>query len=210
MRRIIGDVQELASAVGHITRSEADEIRRQAEQRAEGIRRAAGERAAEARTRVLEEAESEADRIRRRREAQTFRTHQQEYLRERERLLEEVWRRAEERLRSLRESPDGYVEALRRLAFAAARILGPGEVTLSSDPVGHELLTADRLEQWSLEFQQKSGMEAAFQRSPAPIESSGGLIAGRGESRIDATFATRLVLAREEIRAEVFEQMSPA
>ena len=116
----------------------------------------------------------------------------------RELLLDQVWAEAE---RQLRELPGEalYLEVLHRLALSAARVLGQGAIVLAADAVGHNLLTPPLLAEWS------EGVEVCFVRAEQPAPIWGGLLARDVDARrqIDASFATRLALARAELREQV-------
>ena len=107
----------------------------------------------------------------------------------REAPINRVWAGAEERLRNLVKQL-AYRDVLKRCALRAARELGAMELALAADPVGHELLSAEILEQWSKE----AGVQ--FRRATEPAATWGGLLATSGRLRFDATFPTQFALAR--------------
>jgi hypothetical protein len=74
---------------------------------------------------------------------------------------------------------------------------------LAADPVGHNLLSPEILEQWSKE----AGVR--FLRAAEPAATWGGLLATSGRTRFDATFPTQFALAQETLREQVFHVLSP-
>ena len=119
----------------------------------------------------------------------------------REAPIQQVWHAAEEQLRALVQQP-GYRDILKHCALRAARELGDSELVLAADPVGHELLSAETLEQWSKE----AGVQ--FHRAPEPAATWGGLLATSGRLRFDATFPSELALAQLTLRERVFDILS--
>ena len=119
----------------------------------------------------------------------------------REEPINRVWAGAEERLRNLVKQL-AYRDVLKRCALRAARELGAMEFALAADPVGHELLSAEILDQWSKE----GGVQ--FRRATKPAATWGGLLVTSGRLRFDATFPTQLELARVRLRENVFQILS--
>ena len=75
-------------------------------------------------------------------------------------------------------------------------------LALAADPVGHELLSAETLAQWS----QEAGVQ--FRRAPEAAATWGGLLATSGRVRVDATFPTQLATAQARLREQVFQMLS--
>jgi vacuolar-type H+-ATPase subunit E/Vma4 len=119
----------------------------------------------------------------------------------REEPIERIWRTAEEKLRALVKQPV-YRDVLKRCALRATRELGVTELVLAADPMGHELLSPETLEQWSKE----AGV--IFHRAPQPAATWGGLVATSGRLRFDATFPTQFELAQSTLRERVFQILS--
>jgi hypothetical protein len=95
-----------------------------------------------------------------------------------------------------------YLDVLKRCALRAAIELGGGELVLAADPVGHELLSTEALEQWSRE------VGVRFRRAQEPAATWGGLLAASGRFRFDATFPTLCGLAQVTLRERVFQILS--
>ncbi len=95
-----------------------------------------------------------------------------------------------------------YRDVLKCSALRAARELGATELVLAADPIGHELLSAVTLEQWSKE----AGVR--FRRAPEPSAAWGGLLASSGRLRSDETFATQLLEVQLTLRERVYDKLS--
>lgn len=208
MVRIIGDLDDLAAKVEHTARSEANERLVEAQRRVATISEDAADRAEQVRREILDEVREKAKRERRQRLAEARLTSKRNRLTAREELLDGVWEQAETRLRDLVESDD-YVEVLRRLAWLAVETLRTGRLVLAADLRGHELLTEERLHAWNEEAGETFDVSVAFECAGEPADIWGGLIATEadGRRRLDATFSTRLEIAREEVRDAVFRRL---
>ena len=217
MAEIIGNLEQLLTAVQHTAHSDADHLRGDADERARNIRDDAEERASRIRESILGDARAEADEIRRRHAVQMTREARREYLEAREGLLEKVWQGASVRLDEIREDADRYRSVLRCLLFDALALTGGGEYLVASDAKGHELLAEKQLEEWASEagerLNEKIRLVAADE--PAPEcrgdlrRVAGGLVVSerQGRRRINMSFAARLELARDELREEVARRL---
>lgn len=222
MAEIIGNLDTLLTRVQHTARSDADGIQEHAAREADQIREEAERRASESRERILADARQQATRINRHHGARELQREKQRYLETREKLFNEVFRRAEEALRELRDDPERYAEALSRLAVMSVSILGPGTWVVASDERGHELLSDERLRRWA-----EPGVSFVRADRPAPeavaLAASGsrgerpggersvpgGLVVSDEEGRrtVNASFRARLALAREELREEILGRL---
>ncbi len=202
MPEVLGDLDELLAVIRRTAQQKALNEVAEAQQRAERILQQAQAEAQRIREDTLARARKQAAQERRRRLAQAALEVQHRRLEAREALLNRVWAEAERRLRALPAQPD-YPAVLQRLAYLAAGILGTGRITLAADPQGHAALTPERLAAWS----QEAGV--TFERAPQPADTWGGLIAVHedGRRQVDATFPTRLELAREELRERVAQAL---
>jgi vacuolar-type H+-ATPase subunit E/Vma4 len=177
------------------------EIAEDARRRAAAILESAREEADSIRRRSKEEIERQVGALIRRKAARAELEAKRRLLMLRETTIKRVWDVAEQRLRELVRQP-GYREVLRCCATRAARELGARELVLAADPIGHDLLSAETLQQWS----QEAGVR--FLRATKPASSWGGLIATSGRSRFDASFSTQLAAAHQGLRERVFELLS--
>jgi V-type H+-transporting ATPase subunit E len=209
MAEIIGDIDELITSVKHAARAEASAIQREGEERAEETRREQRRAAKRAREEVLERARGRVTEIRKQQRVELVRENRRRYLEVREELLDQVWEQAEERLRALVEDEDAYAETLHQLALAGVKLLGAGKRLLASDERGQALLTKKRLDQWSREATEELGSEVTLEATEEPADTWGGLVIMDEDRRrrVDATFAARLELSRDELRERVFSAL---
>ncbi|HBY95386.1 MAG TPA: hypothetical protein DEP84_15775 [Chloroflexi bacterium] len=204
MSDFIGDLDTLAATVRRTAQQEALAKEADAHRRAETIVAEAEAEARRLHDEIVTKARARVEEERRQRQAQAALAAQREYLTAREALLDRVWQAAEAHLRALPDTPD-YLEILRRLVWHAVGTLGPGRLTLAADPKGHALLTLDRLSGWSQAASDRFGAPVAFERAPNPAPTWGGLVVTHADGRrlVDATFPTRLALARDELRSSI-------
>lgn len=209
MPRIIGDPDELTTTIRHLAKSDAREITQKAKEKAERIRREAWEKADRKREEILERARNRARDIRRRRKVDVTREEKEGYLHARQEILDEVWKRAEAELRDLTENEDEYAAVLEHLAVSGVRMMGPGDRILAADEKGQSLLSKDRLLGWGRKAGEATGGKVHFTRADEPLKTWGGLVITdtEGRRRVDATFASRLETARDEISSEIMEKL---
>jgi len=197
MPEVIGDLEALLAEVHRRTEQRAFGLEQEAKQRVLELLEQADAEAKEAAEVLARQAQGRETELRRQLLAQSELEVKRRLIEAREALLEGVWREAETRLRQLPEDPS-YPETLRRLTLAATQELGQKHLLLAADPRGHELLTPQRLAAWSKEA------DACLERASQAMDSWGGLQLHCGRRRYDATFASRLELARQVLREEVF------
>ena len=209
MPRIIGNLDRLETTIQHAGRGEANARTKEAEARADRIREEARQEADNVRTELVRKARAESEQQRRRQRAEANQAARRDYLTTREELLAQVWQQAEQRLRSLPDDAEAYTETLRRLTWRAVQTLGPGRLRLAADPKGHDLLTGQRLEEWSQAAGKELDIEVTLECADEPIDTWGGLLVTDSEQRrrVDFTFATRLAVARDEVRDTLFQHM---
>jgi len=198
---ILGDPEALAAEVSRRAHHRAAEIAEEAGRRAAAILEGASEESESIRRQSAEAAERQLAALVRRNSARAELEAKRRFIVGREAPIERVWRAAEEQLRAVVRQPI-YRDVLKRCALTAARELGVSELVLAADPVGHELLLPETLEQWSKE----AGVQ--FQRAPEPAATWGGLVALSGRTRFDATFPTQFGLAQATLRERVFQILS--
>ncbi|HXP86631.1 MAG TPA: V-type ATP synthase subunit E family protein [Bryobacteraceae bacterium] len=201
MAGILGDWVALIAEIKRRAQHRALEREEDASKRTSAILAEANERRATMLRRLEQESELELAAMIRRNSAKGELEARRRFTILREQPIDQVWQDAEARLRALVAQPE-YLDVLQRLALLAARELGPGEFVLSGDPVGHSLLTPEVLKQWSARAQVK------FVCAQHPADAWGGLLATSGRSRFDATFPTRLAVARRTMRERVFEVLT--
>jgi vacuolar-type H+-ATPase subunit E/Vma4 len=209
MPRISGDLYQLETTIEHAGRGEANTRMQEAEAQAERIREEARQEADTIRTDLVRQARAKSEQQRRRQRSEAARHARRDYLLAREELLAQVWQQAEQRLRQLPDDAEAYTDALRRLTWRAVQTLGSGRLRLAADAKGHALLTGQRLEEWSQAAGKEFDAAVTLERADEPIDTWGGLIVTDTEKRrrVDATFATRLAVARDELRDTIFQDM---
>jgi vacuolar-type H+-ATPase subunit E/Vma4 len=198
---ILGDPEALAAEVSRRAHHRAVEIAEDAGRRAAAILEGAKQEGESIRRQSVEADARELAALVRRNSARAELEAQRRFVVLREAPIDRIWRAAEEKLRDLVKQP-GYRDILKRCALRAARELGVSELVLAADPVGHELLSTEALDEWSKE----AGIQ--FHRAPEPAATWGGLVATSGRIRFDATFATQFGLARAALRERVFQVLS--
>jgi V/A-type H+-transporting ATPase subunit E len=208
MAQMLGDMDRLFDTLDQETQLKAKEIRDQAEQESERIINEAKKEAESIRHQILEKAEHTANRKQTELRAQMAHKEKKEQLEIREELLDQVWTRAEEMLHSLVQSNE-YLKVLHQLTQYGLEILGPGEYQIAADPQGHALLTKDRLQAWSAEWNKSHDEQVTLHKRPQPANTWGGLLLeDQNQPRqVDLTMATRLENARVEISEEVYRQL---
>jgi vacuolar-type H+-ATPase subunit E/Vma4 len=194
---ILGDPDALVSEVTRRAQQRAIEIGEDARRRAAAMSEGAKRECESILRQSTEAAERQLAALVRKNTARAELEAQRRFAMLREAPMNRVWRAAEQRLRDLIQQPI-YRDVLKRCALRAARELGEGELVLAADPVGHELLSTETLEQWSKE----AGVR--FRRASEPAPTWGGLLATSGRVRFDATFATQFSLAQTNLRERVF------
>jgi vacuolar-type H+-ATPase subunit E/Vma4 len=198
---ILGDPEALAAEVGKRAHHRAVEIAEEASRRAAAIIEGAKHESESIRRVSADEAERQLATLVRRNSARAELEAQRRLIVLREAPIDRVWQAAEQQLRDLVRQP-AYRELLKKCALRAAHELGVSELVIAADPVGHELLTAETLDQWSKE----AGVR--FRRAPEAAATWGGLLATSGRVRFDATFPTQFGLAQGTLRERVFNILS--
>jgi V/A-type H+-transporting ATPase subunit E len=206
---MIGNLDQLETTIQCAGRGEAHTMIKEAEERANRIREEARQKADTIRTERVCEARARAKQQYRQQRAEAAQTARRAYLTTREELLDQVWQQAEQQLRQLPDDTEAYANALHRLTRVAIQTLGTGRLLLAADPNGHKLLTAQRLQAWSESASDEYGETVTLERADEPLNTWGGLVVTDGEQRrrVDATFATRLAVARQELRDTLFQYM---
>jgi V/A-type H+-transporting ATPase subunit E len=197
----LGDPEALAAEVTRRAHHRAVEIAEDARRRAAAILEEARQECESLRRQTAQAVEHQVAALERKNAGRAELEALRRFLLLREGPVNGAWLGAEAKLRELVQQP-GYREALKRCALRAARELGASELTLSADPVGHQLLSANTLEHWSRE----AGIQ--FRRAAEPAATWGGLLASSGRMKFDATFPVQLALAKEVLRNKVFQILS--
>ena len=190
-RGVLGRARTEAGQVLADAKDKADRIRLKAEEQAEEVRKEVLERVAgdtgEARQQVA---------VRARLEAQTLR------LKHREKLLDDVFSTAQEKLSSVREW-GCYNELVRQLIAEAVRSLGSDSARIRADAITRALLTADVLRDT------EADLSVHLDLGPE-LEHGTGIVAetSDGHRRFDNTLEARLVRRQEALRAPVYHLLT--
>ena len=158
---VMGDLEALESAVQHLARAEAEEILREARRRAEHLTEAAERQAQQIRERRLAAARESAQQIRDRRRGEARQGRQADALQARQSLLDDVFQRAEARLRECGPDDPGWLERTRALVMDGVAGLGPGDYRLVWPGGRPDAVDAGVLAEWS---------EAAVEVAGGPVE----------------------------------------
>ena len=191
------NIKVLSRAVLSEVQGNADQIVEEAKAKAEGIRQRAQDRAKVERDKILEQASVEAERVR----SQVIATNQLKartmLLEQREKLLEEIFDTAEERLASVLRGSD-YEKTAQRLLRESVLQLGSDSAVIRADKETMKTLTKSVLEKVSKETQMQI-------RLGDPLEKGLGVIAETedGHRQYDNTLGTRLKRMQDTLRTSV-------
>lgn len=210
MPQIIGDPDNLITAITHLAESESHKKVQEAKQKAESIQEEGEHSAQEAKDRILEEAGRQAAAVQKRSRSQKTREANLAFLQARDEALQSVWKKAEGKLRDLTEQEEAYTEALKTLVLMADRILEAESLMLYPESHGRSLLTEKRLKSWGDEASKQLNKTVTIHLADKDADIWGGIIIKVEETnrRIDASFETRLQIARDEIQNIIFKQLA--
>ena len=192
------NIKVLSSAVLREVQSDADQVLADARAKADGIRQRAQEQADAKRAKILDEASVEGDRVR----SQVIATNQLKartmLLEQREKLLDEVFNSAKQRLPSLLHDPD-YGKIAQRLFREAILQLGGDAAKVRADEETLKALTTSEIENLSKETQMQIQLGD-------PLEKGHGVVAETEDKRrqYDNTLETRLNRMQDQLRATVY------
>ena len=140
------DVKVLSRAVLSDAHTDAEESLTNAKVKAEEIRKQAMDQAAEERSRILERASAEADRVRSQAVATTQLKARTMQLEQREKLLENVFSTAQQRLSTIQKSTD-YEKTAHLLLREALVQLGAKKAIVRADETTRKFFTSGVIEQ---------------------------------------------------------------
>ena len=192
------NIKVLSRAVLSDVQGDAEQILAEAKTKAEEIRQRAQEEAEAERTKILEQASVEAERVR----SQVVATNQLKartrLLEQREKLLEEVFDTAKQRLPAVLRGSD-YEQTAQRLFREAILQLGGNAAMLRADEETLKSLTTGVLEKMSKETEMKI-------RLGDPLDKGLGVIAETedGRRQYDNTLETRLKRMQDTLRTSVY------
>lgn len=192
------NIKVLSRAILSDVQGDAEQILAEAKTKAEGIKQRAQEEAEAERARILEQASVEAERVR----SQVVATSQLKtrtmLLEQREKLLEEVFDTAEQRLSSVLRGSD-YRQTAQRLFKEALLQLGSDTAMVRADEETLKTLSTSVIENVSKETQMQIKLGD-------PLEKGLGVIAETedGHRQYDNTLETRLKRMQDTLRSSVY------
>lgn len=198
MKAIDENIKVLSNAVLRDVRGDADQVLANARSKADEIRQAAQEQAEEEGAKILDQASAEAERIR----GQIVATNQLKarttLLAQREKLLEDVFDTAKQRLPNVLRSSD-YEKIAKRLLKEALQQLGGEAAIVRADAETLKSLPTNVLETISKE----TGMKIQL---GDPLENVLGIIVETEDKhrQYDNTLGTRLKRMQDTLRSSVY------
>ena len=164
----------------------------------EEVRRRAQEQAEAERAKILEQANVDAERIRRQAIATTQLKARTMELEQREKLLEEVFETAKQRLSSVQRGSD-YEKTAQRLLREALVQLGANQAKVRADDVTQKAFSVDMLEKMSKELDMQIRLDEPLKnRICVVVETED------GHRQYDNTFGTRLSRMQDNLRTPVY------
>jgi vacuolar-type H+-ATPase subunit E/Vma4 len=192
------NIKVLSNAVLRDVRGDADQVLADARGKADEIRRRAQEQAEAERAKILERANVDAERIRRQAIATTQLKARTMQLEQREKLLEEVFETARQRLSSVQRSSD-YEKTAQLLLREALIQLGANTVKVRADVVTQKTFTASKLEKMSKELKIKIRLDEPLKKGISVIVET-----EDGHRQYDNTLETRLKRMQDTLRTPVY------
>lgn len=198
MKSVEESTRALSRAVLSDVRAEAEQIKADARAKAEAIRQRAQEQAEAEREKNLEHAHQEADRIRSQAIAAAQLKARTLQLERREKLLNEVFDAARQRLPMVQQWTD-YEQIVRQLAREAMEHLGAETVRIRADELAQAVLADGVL----AEIAKESGVQLQLGE---PLERGTGVIAETvdGHRQYDNTLEARLSRWQDALRSPVY------
>lgn len=192
------NIKVLSRAVLSDVQGDAEQVIAEAKEKAEKIRRRAQEQAEAERAKILEQATVEAERVR----GQVVATNQLKartmLLEQREKLLEEVFAAARQRLPSVQRDSD-YERIAQRLFREAIQQLGGGVALVRADEETLKSLSTGQIESVSTETQTQVRMGESLEKGHGVVAET-----EDGHRQYDNTLETRLKRMQDSLRAPVY------
>jgi V/A-type H+-transporting ATPase subunit E len=192
------NIKGLSQAVLNDAHSDAEQILADAKAKAEEIRKQAAEQAAAERTKILEKATVEADRLRSQAVATTQLKARTTELAEREKLLNEVFEKAGQKISAADKNAD-YEKTANLLLREALTQLGTTAAVVHVDKATQKFLSTSTLEKLSKELNVKIKLGE-------PLSEGLGVVVETedGHRQYDNTLETRLKRMRDSLRSPVY------
>jgi len=191
------NLKVLSRAVLNDVQDEADQILDQAKTKAERIRQRAKEQAEAERTKILDHASVEAERVRSQAVATSQLKARTMLLEQREKLLDEVFETAKQRLSSVLRGSD-YQETAQRLVKEAVHQLKAESAMVRADEETMKALSTSVIEKLSKETQIKIKLGDSLEKGLGVIAET-----EDGHRQYDNTLETRLKRMQDTLRSSV-------
>ncbi len=191
------DVKVLSRAVLSDAHTDAEESLTNAKVKAEEIRKQAMDQAAEERSRILERASAEADRVRSQAVATTQLKARTMQLEQREKLLENVFSTAQQRLSTIQKSTD-YEKTAHLLLREALVQLGAKKAIVRADETSRKFFTSGVIEQAAKDLGMQVTLGDALRQGAGVIVET-----EDGHRQYDNTLETRLGRMQDTLRSPV-------
>src|SRR3990172_7995059 len=192
------NIKVLSNAVLRDARSDADQILADARAKADEIRQRAQEQADGERAKILEQAKVDAERIRRQAIATTQLKARTMQLEQREKLLENVFETARQRLPNVQRNSD-YEKIAQRLLREALVQLGASSVKVRADEVTQKTFADSVLKKLSEELDIQIRLDEPLKKGLCVIVET-----EDGHRQYDNTFETRLRRMQDTLRTPVY------
>ena len=191
-------MQALTRAVMNEAGSEAEKIKEEARQKAEGIRREAEQKAKTERETIINQARQKASSIKSQNIASARLKAQMLWIERREKLLNQVFETALQRLENTTQWSN-YDQIVNRLVKEAVEALGANSARIHADKVTLQMLKDGMLE--------KITSELKLELEPGNILESGtGIIVETmdGHRQFDNTLETRMERLQDTLRSPIY------
>lgn len=192
-RKLLSDAEEKAQRIKADAKEKITEIQKAAKERAEAIKEAELERMKEhvESTQRQDIAEKKVEHHRR---IQTMRSE----------LIDDVFDKAEEKLRDYVDK-SAYQDTLRRLMLEAGESLGGGNLVVKLNARDQEKMSTSDLENLAEEIQDRTDTETEIALDKKAIKTIGGAIVSSAERKatVDNTFEARLERMKEQAKPEL-------
>jgi V/A-type H+-transporting ATPase subunit E len=192
------NIKGLSQAVLNDARSDAEQVLAEARTKAEAIRKQAAEQAAAERARILEKANVEAERLRSQAVATTQLKARTTELEQREKLLNEVFEKAGQKISAADKGAD-YEKTANMLLREALTQLGAEAAVVRADKATQKFLTTAELEKLSKELKVKIKLGEPLQEGLGVVVET-----EDGHRQYDNTLETRLKRMRDALRSPVY------
>jgi len=192
------NIKVLSHAVLSDVRGDAEQVLAEARAKADAIRAQAAEDAAAARAKIMEKAATDAERVRSQAIATTQLKARTMELEEREKLLNNVFQSAQEKLASVQQSRD-YEKIAQGLLHEALTQLGTDTANVHADKATAKFFTNSLIESLSKELKVKIQLSEPLAKGMGVIVET-----ADGHRQYDNTLETRLKRMRDALRSPVY------